>query len=153
MTLQRDKFRGCLLGLAIGDCVGSPLEFKGRDSYKHLTDMQGGGPFNLKVGSFTDDHSMALCLAASLIDRQKFNPWDQMRRYQMWRDQGYMSSIGRCFDIGGTVSSALSYFRRTDDPFAGPAARNTAGNGSLMRLAPVPMFFAGRPEIVPHYCK
>jgi ADP-ribosyl-[dinitrogen reductase] hydrolase len=114
--------------------------------------MQGGGPFNLKVGSFTDDHSMALCLAASLIDRQKFNPHDQMRRYIMWREQGYMSSIGRCFDIGGTVSSALSYFRRTGDPFAGPASRNTAGNGSLMRLAPVPMFFAGRPEIVPHYC-
>lgn len=104
--------------------------------------MVGGGPFNLNPGEFTDDTSMSLALAESLTRLGRFDAGDQMRNYVAWRDNGEFSSNGRCFDIGGTVSAALRRFDQTGDIFAGDAHPSSAGNGSLMRLAPVPMFFA-----------
>jgi ADP-ribosylglycohydrolase len=109
--------------------------------------MLGGGPFQLQAGEWTDDTSMALCLAASLVECGTFDARDQMRRYLRWRDEGYMASNGLCFDIGGTVAAALHMFERTGNPFAGSIDPATAGNGSLMRLAPVPLFYANRPEM------
>ena len=64
-----DRYRGCLLGLAAGDALGTTLEFEAPGSFEPLTDMVGGGPFNLKPGEWTDDTSMALCLAESLVER------------------------------------------------------------------------------------
>ena len=139
---SRDRFRGCLLGLATGDALGTTLEFKRPGSFQPIDDMVGGGPFGLQAGQWTDDTSMALCLATSLMECRGFDAADQMRRYVRWADEGYLSSTGKCFDIGNTVSHALSHFRRTGDPFAGSTHPETAGNGSLMRLAPVPMFYA-----------
>jgi ADP-ribosyl-[dinitrogen reductase] hydrolase len=135
------RFRGCLLGLAIGDAVGTTVEFQPRGSFTPITDMVGGGPFNLKPGQWTDDTSMALCLATSLLARNDFDALDQMERYCQWRDQGYLSSTGTCFDIGSTVSQALSQYQASGDPFSGPTSPRSAGNGCLMRLAPVPMFY------------
>ena len=66
-----DRFRGWLLGLAVGDAVGTTLEFKSRGSFKPIHDMGGGGPFNLKPGEWTDETSMALCLATSLLEKKK----------------------------------------------------------------------------------
>ncbi len=141
----RERYRGSLLGLAVGDAVGTTLEFSQPGSFAPLEDMVGGGPFHLNPGEWTDDTSMALCLAASLIEQKGFDAYDQMERYLRWRDEGYMSSNGTCFDIGGTVSSALSLFEKTGNPFAGSTHPNTAGNGSIMRLAPVPLFYARQP--------
>ncbi len=138
---EGDRFEGCLLGLALGDAVGTTLEFTPRDSVEPICDLVGGGPFDLKPGEWTDDTSMALCLATSLIDRRGFDPRDQMNRYCNWEDYGYLSSNGRCFDIGNTVAAALATYRDTAEPFAGPTDPNAAGNGSLMRLAPVVLFF------------
>ena len=139
----RNRFRGCLLGLAAGDALGTTLEFRRPGTFKPINDMTSGGPFGLRPGQWTDDTSMALCLAASLIERGEFDPMDQMRRYVRWRDEGYLSSTGRCFGIGNTTASALSRFSREGEPFAGSSDSFSAGNGSLMRLAPVPMYFAG----------
>ena len=94
-------------------------------------------------GQWTDDTSMALCLAASLIESPGFDAADQMDRYLRWMREGYMSSTGTCFDIGNTTRTALLRFERTGDPYSGPTDPRSAGNGSLMRLAPVPMYFAG----------
>ncbi len=138
---RRDRFRGCLLGLATGDAVGTAVEFAPRGSFSPLADMVGGGPFALEPGQWTDDTSMALCLGASLAERGTFDPADQMRRYLRWRDDGYMSSNGRCFDIGSTVAAALRRFEATGDPYSGSTAPHSAGNGCIMRLAPVPMFY------------
>ena len=149
ITLQ-DRYRGSLLGLATADAVGTTLEFRQPGSFTPLTDMVGGGPFRLQPGEWTDDTSMALCLAESLIKRHGFDPADQMRRYLAWRDDGHLSSNGRCFDIGGTVSAALRRFEQTGDPFAGSTDPNSAGNGSIMRLAPVPLYFARQPEQAIH---
>ena len=135
------RFRGCLLGLAAGDAVGTAVEFKPRGSFPPVTEMTGGGPFNLNPGEWTDDTSMALCLATSLVETGSFDPRDQMTRYLRWRKEGYLSATGRCFDIGNTVSGALGRFERSGEPYSGSADPGSAGNGSLMRLAPVPMFF------------
>ena len=141
MIDEKDRFRGCLLGLAVGDALGTTVEFQTPGSFSPISDMLGGGPFNLKPGEWTDDTSMALCLASSLIQENGFNPRDQMDRYCNWVDFGYLSSNGRCFDIGNTVARALAAYRASGDPFSGPVEPSTAGNGSLMRLAPVVMFF------------
>ena len=141
----RDRFRGCLLGLAAGDALGTTLEFKSPGTFEPIDDMVGGGPFNLQPGQWTDDTSMALCLATSLIEQGGFDARDQMERYVRWWREGYMSSTGRCFDIGGTVRSALTRFERDGEPHAGSTEPNSAGNGSLMRLAPVAMYFASDP--------
>lgn len=137
-----DRYRGCLLGLAIGDAIGTTVEFKPRGSFSPVTDMLGGGPFHLLPGQWTDDTSMALCLAASLIETSGFDAEDQLRRYLRWYDDGYMSSTGRCFDIGTTILAALEKFRASGKPFAGSSHPSTAGNGSLMRLAPVALAYA-----------
>ena len=141
----RDRFRGCLIGLAAGDALGATLEFKAPSTFHPIDDMVGGGLHGLDPGEWTDDTSMALCLAASLIERDGFDATDQMQRYVRWRDEGYLSSTGSCFDIGNTVAEALSRFIETGDPYAGSSDPHSAGNGSLMRLAPVPMYFAGDP--------
>ena len=116
---SRDRFRGCLLGLAAGDAVGTTVEFASRGSFAPVTDMTGGGPFRLDPGQWTDDTSMALCLATSLLECDGFDAGDQMERYCRWRESGYLSSTGRCFDIGTTVAGALRRFRETGEPFAG----------------------------------
>ncbi|MCC9076496.1 ADP-ribosylglycohydrolase family protein [Litorilinea aerophila] len=148
---ELDRFRGALLGLACGDAVGTTLEFQPRGHFEPLTDMVGGGPFHLAPGEWTDDTSMALCLAASLVACNGFDARDQMDRYVAWMQQGYMSSNGRCFDIGITVSTALRRYLATDDPFSGSADPLSAGNGSLMRLAPVALFFYPNLEAIVHY--
>ncbi len=137
----QERCRGCLLGLAAGDAVGTTVEFKSRGSFLPPTDMVGGGPFNLAPGQWTDDTSMALCLATSLIEQGTFDAVDQMERYCRWQDDGYLSSTGRCFDIGNTVSQALRHYKATGDPFSGPTDPHSAGNGCLMRLAPIPLFY------------
>ncbi|MFZ5809650.1 MAG: ADP-ribosylglycohydrolase family protein [Chloroflexota bacterium] len=146
-----NRFRGCLLGLACGDAVGAAVEFKPPGTFAPLTDMEGGGPFGLRPGDWTDDTSMALCLAASLVEQNGFDPLDQMRRYCRWQDEGYMSSTGRCFDIGYTTAAALQRFRESGDPFCGSTDPLTAGNGSLMRLAPVAMYYAENLKLTAHF--
>jgi ADP-ribosyl-[dinitrogen reductase] hydrolase len=140
-----ERYRGCLLGLAAGDALGTTLEFSRPGSFTPIDDMVGGGPFRLPVGAWTDDTSMALCLAESLIQVGAFDPIDQLRRYVRWWRAGYLSSTGTCFDIGSTVSDALARFERTGEPWCGSTDPNTAGNGSLMQLAPIVLAFRSDP--------
>ena len=140
MTLQ-SRALGCLLGLAAGDAVGTTLEFSRRDSYPPLTDMIGGGPFHLQAGQWTDDTSMALALGESLCDCGELNLQDLMDRFVAWYRQGRYSCVGTCFDIGMTTQLALQRFMETGNPEAGNRSPSTAGNGSLMRLAPIPIFY------------
>jgi ADP-ribosylglycohydrolase len=139
---DRARFRGALLGLAAGDALGTTLEFRPPGTFEPVDDMVGGGPFGLEPGQWTDDAAMSLCLAESLVESGGFDPHDQMERYVRWRSEGHLSSNGRCFDIGATVAAALRRFEETGDPYAGSTDPQTAGNGALMRLAAVPMFFA-----------
>src|SRR5512134_27094 len=124
------RYRGSLLGLAVGDALGTTLEFSPPGTFTPISDMIGGGPFHLKPGQWTDDTSMALCLATSLISKNGFDPADQMDRYWDWYQNGYLSSTGRCFDIGTTVRQALEIYKQTGNPFSGSTNPHTAGNGS-----------------------
>ncbi|MDO6766114.1 ADP-ribosylglycohydrolase family protein [Agarivorans sp. 1_MG-2023] len=138
---MEDKIKGALVGLACGDAVGTTLEFEKRDAFEPITDMIGGGPFDLNPGEWTDDTSMALCLANSLLQQNCFDPIDQMNRYCEWYKNGYMSSNGVCFDIGITVSMALRKYIETKNPFSGSTDEYASGNGSIMRLAPIPIYY------------
>jgi ADP-ribosyl-[dinitrogen reductase] hydrolase len=146
-----DRARGCLLGLACGDAVGTAVEFKPRGTFEPLTDMVGGGPFALPAGAWTDDTSMALCLAESLLEQGSFDPVDQLTRYVRWFREGHLSATGTCFDIGGTVRQAIMRFEMIGDAHSGPTDPFAAGNGSIMRLAPVVLFGHPDAERIDHY--
>jgi ADP-ribosyl-[dinitrogen reductase] hydrolase len=146
-----DRYRGCLLGMAVGDAIGTAVEFQQRGTFPPVSDMLGGGVFHLQPGQWTDDTSMGLCLATSLVEKKGFDPRDQMQRYLRWYDEGYLSSTGSCFDIGTTTRQALEHFRATGEPVSGSTSPNSAGNGSLMRLAPVAMYYAADQGLVSDY--
>ena len=134
-----NRFLGSLVGLAAGDALGAPFEGAEAGTFR-AESMVAGGPWRLQAGQWTDDTSMALCLAASIVECGGFNAKDQMDRYLRWRSEGYMSSTGNCFDIGSTVNAALSRYAKTGDPYVGSTDERSAGNGSLMRLAPISMY-------------
>ena len=136
------RYEGCLMGLACGDAVGTTVEFEAPGTFSPVEDMVGGGPFSLKAGQWTDDTSMALCLAESLIEKNEFDPADQLTRYIAWWKRGHLSSTGSCFDIGSTVTRALMKYQVSGEPYCGQTDERSAGNGSIMRLAPVPMFYS-----------
>jgi ADP-ribosyl-[dinitrogen reductase] hydrolase len=146
----RERYRGALLGLAAGDALGTTVEFQAPGTFKPITDIVGGGPFGLEPGQWTDDTSMALCLAESLIEKRGFDPKDQMDRYCRWWKEGYLSSTGTCFDIGIIVRTALASYLRSGEPFAGLTDPFSAGNGSLMRLAPVVLAYRRNFDLAIH---
>ncbi len=141
-----ERCRGTLLGLAVGDALGAPLEGKRPGSFTPIENMIGGGFHNIEPGQWTDDTSMALCMAESLVEKRGFDPADQLERYVRWFREGHLSSTEKPFGIGNTTMEALLCFEETGEPYCGPTAPNRAGNGSIMRLAPVPLFFAERPQ-------
>ena len=125
------------MGLAVGDAVGTTNEFKVAGTFEPITDMVGGGPFLLKPGQWTDDTSMALCIADSLLAKGRYDSLDVMERYQRWFSKGYRSSTDRCFDIGGQVRAALFDFEHEQRVPRTAQRTTSAGNGAIMRLAPV----------------
>ena len=137
----RDRAIGAFLGLAVGDAVGTTLEFCARDAQPRLVDMVGGGPFDLQPGQWTDDTAMALALADSLAASDDLDCRDLMDRFVRWWQHGEYSCTGCCFDIGLTIRRALERYCQNGNPLSGSTDRWTAGNGSLMRLAPVALRF------------
>lgn len=138
----RDRRRGTLLGLAVGDALGAAVEFQPRGTFQLVTGYRGGGPHGLGPGEWTDDTSMALALADS-IAQCGWDLNDQARRYSDWWRRGTYSVNGRCFDIGITTRSALARFQQSGDALSsGDSSEHASGNGSIMRLAPVPIRFA-----------
>lgn len=140
-----DRARGSLLGLATGDALGAAVEFLAPGSFEPVTGMRGGGALGLAPGEWTDDTSMALCLAESLVTCGRFDARDQMERYLRWFRHGHLSSTDQCVDIGGTVRDALERYEKSGEPFCGVTDPRTAGNGSLMRLTPVVIWYASDP--------
>jgi ADP-ribosyl-[dinitrogen reductase] hydrolase len=137
-----DRQRGTLLGLAVGDALGAAVEFESPGTFPKVTGCRGGGPHGLAPGEFTDDSSMALALVDSVASvAWNFN--DQACRYVSWWRKGECSVNDRCFDIGFTTRRALSRFEHTGDArTSGDFSGQASGNGSIMRLAPVPIRYA-----------
>jgi ADP-ribosyl-[dinitrogen reductase] hydrolase len=143
---RRDRTIGAFIGLAVGDALGTTIEFSRRDTYSPVMDMVGGGPFGLMPGEWTDDTSMALCLAESLIaNHGAVDKTDLAQRFVRWWRRGENSVNGRCFDIGNATRSALASFVRSGLPI-GSNSPASAGNGGIMRLAPVAIVANGDPS-------
>ncbi|HCW89746.1 MAG TPA: ADP-ribosylglycohydrolase [Marinobacter sp.] len=136
MSNPTDFAKATLLGLAVGDALGTTVEFRRRDTFSLHTEMTGGGAFQVKPGEWTDDTAMALCLAESLLACGGFNSKDQLGRYVRWMNEGHMACQGKCIDIGNTTRDALRRFSRTQVSFAGTDNPFASGNGGIMRLAP-----------------
>jgi ADP-ribosyl-[dinitrogen reductase] hydrolase len=133
----KDRVLGALVGLAVGDALGVPVEFKTRDQFAPVTGMRGEGSHHQPAGTWSDDTSMALCLADSLL-ADNLNLRSQMDHYCRWLDHAEWTAHGVMFDAGNRTTQAIRDYQRTgtflyDD-------ENSAGNGSIMRLAPAPMF-------------
>lgn len=142
----RDRVRGSLIGLAVGDALGAVVEHERPGTFEPVTDMLGGGRLGRAAGEWTDDTAMALCLAESLVESAGFDAVDQMRRYVRWMREGHLSATGRTAVVGRTSLAAISRFEKTGEVGAAPKDAKSAGNGSLMRLAPVPLFYATDPR-------
>ena len=182
LSIDRDKlnrFMGSMVGLAVGDALGASSEFRSHEYFVRnpIVDMIGGGTWGLPAGYWTDDTSMALCLASSLITMKIYDPYNQMVRYKRWYQQGYLSSVGRCFDIGNAIKQSLNIFQSRQNQFAyrlrfnerqldqfswkqiqgygefdvNCSSEGVAGNGALMRLAPIPLFFYRYPQLAIEY--
>lgn len=143
-----DKFMGCVYGLVVGDVYGSTYEFMKGSEITLSRNMEGGGPFGLEKGEWTDDTSMMLCMMKSLIQYKCYCATDIMDKFVMWKNSSYMSSqnSSRCIDIGVTTRNALTTYEKSDkidDPHIfGSLGPNSAGNGSIMRLCPIPLFYS-----------
>ncbi len=134
---KENLLKGCLLGLAIGDAMGAPVEFKKCGSFQTVTTYRSGGKFRLNAGEWTDDTAMALCLAQSLIDSKGFDPIDQLDKYLAWMEEGYMSCTGKMIGLGNTCWRSLIRYKRDRKPYTDIKHEKFSGNGSLMRLAPI----------------
>ena len=151
-----NRQRGCFYGMAIGDALGAAVEFRSPGSFQPVTGYRAGGPHGLNAGEWTDDTSMALALSES-ITTVGWDLDDQARRYLEWWRKGKFSINGTCFDIGTTTIRGLSRFEETGNArTSGAKGPNAIGNGSIMRLAPVPIAMAGMfaesPAVLAKYC-
>ncbi|CAF1497189.1 unnamed protein product, partial [Adineta steineri] len=172
-----NRVQGSMIGMALGDALGAHVEFRPHQYLvQHpVTKLESGGTWGLSKGQFTDDTSMALCLANSLIANRDYNPYDQLVRYKWWYKHGYMSSTGQCFDIGAATRQSVLEFEQRQKQYAKShnipptqidylpyselkkefdvycSEEEVAGNGALMRLAPVPLFFYRHPEAAVEY--
>jgi ADP-ribosyl-[dinitrogen reductase] hydrolase len=142
-----ERYRGCLLGLAAGDAVGSPVDARERGEFPPLTGMVGGGPFGLTPGQWTDETGLALCLGESLLERSGFDATDQMDRFVRWWKEGLWTATGACCDTGGTTRAALERYVETGDPLGRPVSPRSAGNRCIARLAPVALFYGAEREV------
>eukprot|EP01061_Rhynchopus_euleeides_P000869 TRINITY_DN10612_c0_g1_i1.p1 TRINITY_DN10612_c0_g1~~TRINITY_DN10612_c0_g1_i1.p1 ORF type:complete len:408 (+),score=105.51 TRINITY_DN10612_c0_g1_i1:53-1225(+) len=147
---MQGRYRGAVVGMAVCDALGAVVEFQKRGSFDPVEDMRTGGKFDLCKGEWTDDTSMSLLIAESLLLKGHFDPHDQMSRVAEWYDNGHLSSTGECFDIGKCTLKSLQAWRRatkdgssTDGckDYFGPCTEEANGNGTLMRLCPVPLAF------------
>ena len=139
--MELKRYLGSILGLAVGDALGAPVEFRSPGTFARVTEMMSGGSFGLDAGFWTDDTSLALCLAESLLEKGDLDLVDQLERYVRWYREGHLSSTGKCFDIGNTTRRAIHEFETSRSPYSGPTGPGTEGNGSIMRLSPVPLVY------------
>lgn len=138
-----DKPQALLLGIAVADALGVPVEFQKRGTF-HVTKMEGYGTYNQPPGTWSDDTSMTLALADSLLP-DDLNLEGVARRFIEWRDHAAYTPHGETFDIGNSTDRAITRMKKAHDPTkAGGKEEKDNGNGSLMRVAPLVFYFFGK---------
>ena len=145
--MNQDKAIGMYMGLFIGDALGAPLEFLSQAEIPEvLSEMTGGGVHDTKPGEWTDDGAMAVCISDAYITRKYFAPDEIALNFMTWKKSGHFGTRNYVFDIGRTVSTAISTMS-TEQPFQGTTSDWSSGNGSIMRLAPVILANHASPNI------
>lgn len=133
--MDKNKVKGMLWGLIVGDAFGSPIQFSTKDGHKWLSEMEDCPVFNLPKGYWTDDGSMALCIIDSYIRQRDYDLKDIAQTFAKWYFDGYLSSVpGRSFDVGNATQESIIAFHRSGNLVNG--SEESQGNGSIMRLAP-----------------
>jgi ADP-ribosylglycohydrolase len=153
-TKLKDKILGGVLGLAVADAIGVPVEFQSRESLRQnpVTDMRGYGTYNQPPGTWSDDTSLTLCLLESLTKKGFDTRWsdenfpqpdysDIMQRFTSWMDKAEYTAHGEVFDVGIATRKALQRFRNGTDPLkCGGTSEQDNGNGALMRILPMAFY-------------
>ena len=137
----RDRFMGALIGLAVGDAVAAATQYRRPGSFTPVGDMLGGGPFDLPRGGWSDDTSMALCLADSLLERNGFDARDQVERYRRWQTEGYLSATGQCVGITASSARAIAMAQWRRQAFFGSHDPSQQDPEPLSRVTPAVLFF------------
>ena len=146
MTANTDllrRFRGMFWGLVVGDCLGSPIQFSDKDKHVHVTDMLPCDFFRTPPGYWTDDSSMAFCVADSVARRGGYDLQDIADTFLKWYREGYWSSLPDAFDIGEATHRAMWAIGKGN---LRNGTEESQGNGSIMRLAPSYILNYGRPD-------
>ena len=128
-----DKFKGMFWGLVVGDCLGSPIQFTGKDSHPYITEMVACEAFHTPPGYWTDDSSMAFCIAESAVRLQRYCLEDIAHNFVRWYRDGFWSSLPYSFDVGRATKAAI---RGIEQGHLKNGAEDSQGNGSIIRLAP-----------------
>lgn len=143
MNYKFENITSCFLGLATGDALGVPVEFKQRSVLKNdpIKNMLGFDTWNQPPGTWSDDSSLTFCLAESLTSG--YNLFDIGEKFIAWYTSGYWGAHHKLFDVGGATRAAIERIKAGEDPrYSGELDERSNGNGSLMRIIPAALYFA-----------
>lgn len=141
-----EEIKAALLGVAVGDALGVPVEFNSRQTIKKnpVTEMTGYGTYNLPAGTWSDDSSLTFCLAEALTQDFELNTIGE--NFMKWYHYAYWTPHGNVFDIGVATSDAISRLAKGEKPeLAGGSDESDNGNGSLMRILPLLFYVLDKP--------
>jgi ADP-ribosyl-[dinitrogen reductase] hydrolase len=144
--MNSNKIKSVLFGVAVGDALGVPVEFKSRQVIlkNPVKDMIGYGTYNLPPGTFSDDSSLTFCLAEALTTKFDLNTIGQ--NFVKWFYNNYWTPRGNVFDIGIATQQAIDRLAKGERPnLAGGFDVSSNGNGSLMRISPLLFYLVDKP--------
>lgn len=140
---REERIRALLLGVAVGDALGVPVEFRPRGSF-HVDGMRGHGTHDQPAGTWSDDTSLTLALADA-VEGDAVSLPRLARNFIAWHDTGAFTPHGVVFDIGNATARAIGRLKRGVPPEqAGGTKERDNGNGSLMRVAPLVFLMDGK---------
>lgn len=149
---ERNRMLEGMMGLVVGDALGCPVQFLTREEIKKrgpVLGMEGYGTYNMPVGTWTDDSSMALCELASIKEKKGIDLDDIMERFMDWEFNGAYTPFGEAFDQGITCRSAIyDYREHKDAKNCGRTGEYANGNGGLMRILPVCLYYMDRKNVI-----
>lgn len=153
--MLKDRQKGSFFGLIIGDAMGAPYEFKKENTFNVSNKYSKGGWLKVSKGEWTDDTSMTICLAESIIEKQDIDIQDQMNKYYLWMTKGFRSSRDYCIDIGHTTEKNIKKYYNNKDIYNIKVDNksNNYANGGMMRLAPIPICYYNKFNLIKNIIK
>jgi len=145
------QVRAAILGAAVADALGVPVEFAGRARRKEdpVTDMRGYGTHHQPLGTWSDDTSMILATVEALAENGDYSPGAIMEHFVGWLHEGRYTPHGKVFDVGGATRSGIIKYQAERNPATSGSDHESAnGNGSLMRILPIALAYGDDPNLI-----